>query len=221
MNSKTQQFSLTTSNFNPLVNVLEPADYNVIAHTAAQIISSSAKQVAHTVRFESIEVYADKNSYMLLSMDSAGTITWWDDARQDDATMFNGQLSYIATAMSNAVNDALRKLAPMFTVTQAATLAACNVAYIRAEIAAGRLPAEKVGSQWIIARVDFDAWMANPKRGSRQVPQRGDVVTIDSTGELYRVLRITPDGVAIVPNTGGSETIVPAQDVSIYRRANS
>lgn len=56
----------------------------------------------------------------------------------------------------------------LLTVTQAATLAACNRSYIKAEIAAGRLPASKIGSQWIIAAADFEAWMANPKRGSHQ-----------------------------------------------------
>ena len=56
----------------------------------------------------------------------------------------------------------------LLTVTQAATLAACNVSYIRAEIAAGRLPAKKIGSQWVITRENFDQWMKKPGRGSRQ-----------------------------------------------------
>lgn len=172
MNSKTQirtnKFSIATSKFNPLKNVLEPADYDLIARNAAQIISASAKQVGNTVLFESIEVYADANSYMLLSTDNRGNVIWYDDAKQDDATMFDGQLSYIATAIRNAVNDALRNLAKMFTVTQAAALADCNVSYIRAEIDAGRLSAEKIGNQWVITREAFDVWMQNPRRGSRQ-----------------------------------------------------
>jgi len=40
-------------------------------------------------------------------------------------------------------------------------------AYIKAEIVAGRLPAQKVGSSYIIAVADFREWLANPKRGSR------------------------------------------------------
>ena len=59
-------------------------------------------------------------------------------------------------------------LPALLTVTQAATAAACTDRYIRAEIAAGRLPASKLGAQWVIAREAFTAWMANPRRGSRQ-----------------------------------------------------
>lgn len=56
----------------------------------------------------------------------------------------------------------------LITVTQAATLASCNRSYIKAEITAGRLPAEKIGTQWLITREAFAKWLANPKRGSRQ-----------------------------------------------------
>lgn len=55
----------------------------------------------------------------------------------------------------------------LFTVTQAAALASCNRSYIKAEITAGRLPAKKIGTQWLITREAFTAWMANPRRGSR------------------------------------------------------
>lgn len=56
----------------------------------------------------------------------------------------------------------------LLTVTQAAALADCNVSYIRAEIDAGRLPAEKIGNQWVITREAFDTWIQNPRRGSHQ-----------------------------------------------------
>lgn len=58
-------------------------------------------------------------------------------------------------------------LPALLTVTQAAERAAVTVRYIRAEIAAARLPAHKLGAQWVIAAADFAAWMANPRRGSR------------------------------------------------------
>lgn len=57
----------------------------------------------------------------------------------------------------------------LLTVTQAAALAACNVAYIRAEIKAGRLPARKIGNQWVISQSAFELWNANPRRGSHQL----------------------------------------------------
>ena len=54
------------------------------------------------------------------------------------------------------------------TVAQAAQEAECNRVYITAEIRAGRLLAEKIGSQWLIDRKDFARWMANPRRGTRR-----------------------------------------------------
>lgn len=53
------------------------------------------------------------------------------------------------------------------SVTEAANETTFNRSYIKAEIAAGRLPATKVGHYWTIDRADFDAWLSNPRRGSR------------------------------------------------------
>lgn len=40
-------------------------------------------------------------------------------------------------------------------------------AYIKAEIRRGKLPAKKVGNQYIISAADANKWLATPKRGSR------------------------------------------------------
>ena len=58
--------------------------------------------------------------------------------------------------------------ADYLTVSQVAALLGCETTYVRADIRAGRLPAEKVGSQWLIRRDHATAWMQNPRRGSRQ-----------------------------------------------------
>ena len=53
------------------------------------------------------------------------------------------------------------------SVRAAATRAGVSGAYIRAEIAAGRLVATKPGTEWLIEQRDFAAWLANPRRGTR------------------------------------------------------
>jgi excisionase family DNA binding protein len=55
----------------------------------------------------------------------------------------------------------------MISVKEAARRAGVNVSYIRAEIAAGRLRAEKPGTEWIISERAFAAWLRNPRRGTR------------------------------------------------------
>jgi hypothetical protein len=42
-----------------------------------------------------------------------------------------------------------------------------NPSYIRAEIKAGRLKAEKIGRDWFIDKDEYHRWMNNPKRKSR------------------------------------------------------
>jgi excisionase family DNA binding protein len=54
-----------------------------------------------------------------------------------------------------------------FSTTEASEYADVTIRYIRAEIEAGRLVARRVGKVWIINRDDLEAWMKNPKRGSR------------------------------------------------------
>lgn len=53
-------------------------------------------------------------------------------------------------------------------VTQIAKAMNMNRSYIKAEILAGRLKAQKVGNSYMIAKADFEAWRDSPKRGSRQ-----------------------------------------------------
>jgi hypothetical protein len=66
------------------------------------------------------------------------------------------------------------------TVTELATLfVAANPdskiqtvrAYIKAEIARGNLPATMIGNQYVINTTDANAWLANPKRGSRSATE--------------------------------------------------
>lgn len=42
-----------------------------------------------------------------------------------------------------------------------------NPSYIRAEIKAGRLKAEKIGRDWFIDVKEYNRWLANPRRKSR------------------------------------------------------
>lgn len=56
---------------------------------------------------------------------------------------------------------------PLLSVTQVAEKAGVLRAYVKAEIVAGRLPAAKIGNQYVIKEADFQAWMSNPRRGSR------------------------------------------------------
>jgi excisionase family DNA binding protein len=58
-------------------------------------------------------------------------------------------------------------LIQVITVSQAAVLFGCSARYVREEIVRGNLRATRVGSQYQIARLDFEAWLATPRRGSR------------------------------------------------------
>lgn len=52
----------------------------------------------------------------------------------------------------------------------AATIAKLNgfhPSYIRAEIKAGRLKAEKIGRDWFVDRDEYNRWLSNPRRKSR------------------------------------------------------
>ncbi len=42
-----------------------------------------------------------------------------------------------------------------------------NPSYIRAEIKAGRLKAEKIGRDWFVDKEEYKRWIANPRRKSR------------------------------------------------------
>jgi excisionase family DNA binding protein len=55
------------------------------------------------------------------------------------------------------------------TVREAAQRAGVSGAYVRAEIAAGRLAAIRPegGTYWIINEREFERWLANPRRGTR------------------------------------------------------
>lgn len=55
------------------------------------------------------------------------------------------------------------------SVTEAAEAAGVTRGYIKAEIAAGRLPARRNATDnYEIAMADFQNWLANPRRGSRK-----------------------------------------------------
>lgn len=61
----------------------------------------------------------------------------------------------------------------LISAREAAARAECNVSYIRAEIAAGRLRATKPGTEWVIDEADFAAWLRNPRRGTRSAKRGG------------------------------------------------
>ncbi|NJL56026.1 hypothetical protein HC928_13205 [bacterium] len=73
--------------------------------------------------------------------------------------------------------------------------------YIQQEIADGRLRAEKIGNQYVIRQGDADAWLNNPRRGSRSkigrrahasLPLCPTLMTITATGSerIYRSSRV-------------------------------
>jgi len=49
----------------------------------------------------------------------------------------------------------------MLSIVQAAEIAKYESSAIRRLILKGKLPAEKIGSQWVIARRDLDKWMSS------------------------------------------------------------
>ena len=53
-------------------------------------------------------------------------------------------------------------------VTQAAALKGVTDAAVRHAIRAGRLPAIRIGSQWVIKRVNLDEWLPNPRFAGRK-----------------------------------------------------
>lgn len=55
-----------------------------------------------------------------------------------------------------------------FSVSDIAREMNMNRSYIKAEIAAGRLKAQKIGNSYVITKTDFEVWRNSPKRGSRQ-----------------------------------------------------
>lgn len=54
----------------------------------------------------------------------------------------------------------------MYTVTQFAALVGCTRGYIKAQIRRGKLPANKIGNQYVIDANEAKAWLNNPRRGS-------------------------------------------------------
>lgn len=54
-----------------------------------------------------------------------------------------------------------------FSITEVAENAGVGRQYVKDEVRRGNLPAVKVGRQYQIEFRDFEAWMANPRRGSR------------------------------------------------------
>jgi len=42
-----------------------------------------------------------------------------------------------------------------------------NRSFVKAEILRGNLPARKIGNQYAVNILDYEAWMKNPRRGSR------------------------------------------------------
>lgn len=60
------------------------------------------------------------------------------------------------------------------TVREAAQRAGVSGAYVRAEIAAGRLAAIRPagGTYWIISERAFETWLRNPRRGTRSAKRQ-------------------------------------------------
>lgn len=61
----------------------------------------------------------------------------------------------------------------LLSVRDAAARAGVTERYVRADIAAGRLAATKVGRDWLIEPRAFSAWLRNPRRGTRSAKRGG------------------------------------------------
>lgn len=79
-------------------------DYKQAAAIAKSMLAESVRKVGDRVLFDQIEIYPENVWEQLVSNDMTGKLFWWNDAKIDDATMYNGQLSYISAAMRNAIN---------------------------------------------------------------------------------------------------------------------
>ena len=86
-----------------------------------------------------------------------------------DGVLPDEQQEALHDAFETGAADAGRVLMhrQFLSISDAAQRAGVNVSYVRAEIKAGRLQAEKPGTEWLIRGVDFAAWLANPRRGTR------------------------------------------------------
>lgn len=84
---------------------IKAVDYKQAAGIAKSMLAKSARNVGDRVLFDQIEIYPENVWEQLISNDMSGKLFWWDDAKIDDAAMYNGQLSYISTVMRNTITE--------------------------------------------------------------------------------------------------------------------
>jgi hypothetical protein len=97
---------INTDEFNPMSSKpVEAVDFKHAAGIAKAMLTKSARKVGERMWFATVEIYPENVHQLLVSNDLTGTLRWWDDAKIDDAVMYKGELSYIATAMRNAINE--------------------------------------------------------------------------------------------------------------------